>query len=257
MIVGGPGRIDLNVDIGEGFPHDEALLDFATSANVCGGEHAGSWELTQATVELCRSKGTRIGVHPGYPDRPAMGRRPMLIEEHSEYLKSLFGQVDRFVKLARPEYLKPHGAFYNQTAQILPPTWVPTDDRWKALIDEDPIGQVLGNIPGAGSLGMILRIHRLPLMGLAGTAHEEIAKRAEVFLFREGFADRAYREDGTLVPRSEPGAVYDDPALVRAQVLRLAAKVDSICLHGDTPDALGFAELVTKTLNDAGYEVGA
>lgn len=250
-------QIDLNVDIGEGFPHDEALLEFATSANVCCGEHAGSWELTGRTVELCRSKGVRIGVHPGYPDRASMGRRPMEVPEHSAYLKSIFEQVQRFEKLVRPDYLKPHGAFYNQTAKVLPPTWVPTDDRWKALIVDDPIGQAIGNIPGAGSLGMILRIHRLPLMGLAGTAHEEIAKRAEVLLLREGFADRAYNEDGTLVPRSVPGAVYDDPILVQSQVLRIAPNVNSICLHGDTPDALEFAELVTKTLRDAGYEVRA
>lgn len=257
MIVGDPRRIDLNVDIGEGFPHDEALLQFATSANICCGEHAGSWELTQATVDLCRSRGIRIGVHPGFPDRASMGRRPMEVAEHSQFLKSIFDQVDRFAKLTRPAYLKPHGAFYNQTAQLLPPTWVPTDDRWRALIEEDPIGQAIGRIPGAGSLGMILRIHRLPLMGLAGTAHEEIAKRSEVLLLREGFADRRYREDGTLAPRSERGAVLDSPAQIRAQVLKLAPTVDSICLHGDTPDALAFAELVTRTLRDAGFEVGA
>jgi UPF0271 protein len=181
----------------------------------------------------------------------------MDVDEHSEYLKSLFDQVARFCKLARPAYLKPHGAFYNQTAQVLPPTWVPTDDRWKALIEEDPIGIAIGKIPGAGSLGMMLRINRLALMGLPGTAHEEVANRAEVLLIREGFADRAYREDGTLVPRSEPGAVLADPAEVKSQVLRLAPLVDSICLHGDTPDALEFAELVTKTLRDAGYEVSA
>ena len=73
---------------------------------------------------------------------------------------------------------------------------------------------------------------------------------------REGFADRAYEPDGSLRPRSSPGAVLEDPAEVCAQVLRLAKTVDSICLHGDTPDALEFAELVTKTLRDASYEVG-
>lgn len=257
VILGGDKQIDLNVDIGEGFPNDEALLEFATSANVCCGAHAGSWELTQNTIEVCRSRKVRIGAHPGYPDREHMGRRPMEIEEHSEYLRSIFDQLASFAKVVRPAYIKPHGAFYNQTAQILPSTWVPTDDRWKALITEDLIGQAIGRIPGAGSLGMLLRIHRLPLMGLGGTAHEEIAKRAEVFLFHEGFADRAYQEDGTLVPRSQPGAVFEDPELVKNQVLRIAPTVNSICLHGDTADALEFAELVTRTLKDAGYEVGA
>jgi UPF0271 protein len=257
LIFGGDRRIDLNVDIGEGFDNDEALLEFATSANICCGEHAGSWELTQKTIELCVSKGVRIGAHPGYPDRASMGRRAMEIGEHSVFLRSLFEQLARFAGFMRPAYIKPHGAFYNQTAQILPSTWVPTDDRWRALMLDDPIGQAIGAIPGAGSLGMMLRVHRVPLMGLAGTAHEELAKRAEVFLLREGFADRAYRPDGTLVPRKEPGAVLVDPVEVRAQVLRIAPNVDSICLHGDTPDALEFAELVKKTLRDASFEVSA
>jgi UPF0271 protein len=257
LIFGGDQRIDLNVDIGEGFPHDEQLLAFATSANICCGEHAGSWELTEQTIERCRSKGIRIGAHPGYPDRASMGRREMEVSEHSAYIRSLFDQVARFAKVIRPAYIKPHGAFYNQTAQVLPPSWVPTDDRWAHLIQEDPIGQAIGAIPGAGSMGMMLRIHRVPLMGLAGTAHEEIAKRAEVMLLREGFADRAYRPNGTLVDRSDPGAVLHDPEEVKAQVLRIAPVCDSICLHGDTPDALAFAELVTKTLRDAGYEVSA
>lgn len=257
MIFGVENRIDLNVDIGEGYPHDEALLEFATSANVACGEHAGSWELTEATIELCQRRGVRIGCHPGYPDRASFGRRPMEIEEHSRFLRSIFAQVERFHQIVRPTYLKPHGAFYNQTAQPLPASWVPTDDRWRALIDEDPIGQALGAIPGAGSLGMLLRIHRLPLMGLPHTAHEEIAKRSEIAFFREGFADRAYTEEGLLAPRTDPGAVFHDPEIVKAQVLRLAPRVDSICLHGDTPNALEFAELVAKTLRDGGFEVTA
>lgn len=253
-----PGnRIDLNVDIGEGFPHDEDLLDFATSANVGCGEHAGSWDLTQTTIDLCQRKGVRIGCHPGYPDRDSFGRRPMEIEEHSRFLRSIFAQVERFHEIVRPAYLKPHGAFYNQTAQLLPPSWVPSDDRWRALIDEDPIGQALGAIPGAGSLGMLLRIHRTPLMGLPLTAHEEIAKRSEIAFLREGFADRAYTEGGLLIPRSEPGAVLEDPELVKSQVLRIAPHVDTICLHGDTPNALEFAELVFRTLRDRGFEVTA
>ncbi len=257
MILGNERRVDLNVDIGEGFVHDEALLEFATSANICCGEHAGSWELTQATISMCLAKGVRIGAHPGFPDRASMGRREMEVGEQREFLKSIFDQVARFATAARPDYLKPHGAFYNQTAQILPESWVPTDDRWRVLIPEDPIGIAIGRIPGAGSLGMLLRVHRLPLMGLGGTAHEEIAKRAEVSLLREGFADRKYRQDGTLVPRGEPGALLTHPALIKAQLLRLAPVVDSICLHGDGEDALAFAELVCKTLLDAGYEVGA
>jgi UPF0271 protein len=257
LIIGQIGKIDLNVDIGEGFPFDEQLLDYASSANICCGAHAGSLALTEATIELCRSKNVRIGVHPGYPDRASMGRRDMEVSEHSEYLRSLFDQVTQFLGLCRPAYLKPHGAFYNQTAQILPKSWIPTDDRWSALIHEDPIGQAIGLIPGAGSLGMMLRIYRLPLMGLPGTAHEELAKRAEVAFIREGFADRRYREDGTLTPRLESGAVLEDEEAIRAQTLGLAPSVNSICLHGDTPNAVEFAKLVHATLREGGYEVKA
>ncbi len=122
-------RIDLNVDVGEGFAFDRDLLDLATSANVCAGGHAGSEALTMDTVELCRSRNVRVGVHPGYPDRATMGRRSMRVEEHHEFLGSVFHQVKRFVGLARPSYLKPHGAFYNDTAVVLPGGWDQEEGR--------------------------------------------------------------------------------------------------------------------------------
>src|SRR5436305_4254792 len=112
MIFGGDRRVDLNVDIGEGFPYDEALLAFATSANVCCGEHAGSWELTCETVELCKRKGTRIGCHPGFPDRAHFGRRVPARSEGDEYLSSIKLQVEHFLSRCQAAYLKPHGAFY-------------------------------------------------------------------------------------------------------------------------------------------------
>lgn len=248
-------RIDLNVDIGEGFPNDEALLDFATSANVCCGEHAGSRELTEHTIIACQKKGVRIGAHPGYPDRESMGRRSMEVHEHRPFLDSIFRQLRDFSAIVKPLYIKPHGAFYNDTAAILPTGW----DSYDALLEPDnafdPGGVYLSKIPGAGSLGMLLRVYRVPLMGLSGTAHEAIAGRANQPLVREGFADRAYTATGTLVPRAQPGAVLKDPATVSRQVLDLARRVDSICLHGDTPDCLQFAEAVKRTLVDAGYEV--
>lgn len=216
-------RIDLNVDIGEGFPNDAALLEFATSANVCGGVHAGSWELTAATIELCRRKGVRIGAHPGYPNREDMGRvRPDLSTE--ELRESLMEQARRFATLTTPAYLKPHGAWYND---------IVAGEASATTIAEEI----------AAELGVPIMI--LPVASLL------------VPTIREGFADRAYEADGSLRSRSLPGAVLTDPAEVAAQTLRLASEVDSICLHGDTPDALAFAELVWKTLFDAGYEVGA
>jgi UPF0271 protein len=247
-------RIDLNVDIGEGFPHDRELLEFATSANICCGVHAGDEALMASTINLCRSKRIRFGAHPGYPDRGSMGRASIDEEHQKEYLDSIFSQLRRFASYAKPGYVKPHGAFYNDTGVPLTVGW-DLDEFGKQGYQAG--GVFLARHPGVHSLAMILRVYRIPLMGLAGTAHEAVAMRTKQLFFREGFADRAYRDDGTLLPRSEPGAVLDDLNKIRDQVLRLAPNVDSLCLHGDTPGCLEFAELVRKTLLDAGYEVGS
>jgi UPF0271 protein len=248
-------RIDLNVDIGEGYPYDEALLDYATSANICCGEHAGSRELTQHTIELCERKGVRIGAHPGYPDRASMGRRSMRVEEHRAYLDSIFEQMRWFTSQSETAYLKPHGAFYNDTAVIMPTTWDDVENVLDPGQPFDPAGVFLSHHPGAGTLGMLLRVFKLDLMGLPRTAHEAIAGRAGRRLIAEGFGDRAYRGDGTLRPRSETGAVLHDPRRITAQVLQLAPTVDSICLHGDTPGCLEFARMIRTTLEESGYEV--
>ena len=222
-------RIDINVDLGEGFPFDDQLMKVATSANVCCGAHAGSVELCVETVEKCRSLGLRVGAHPGVPDRAHMGRAPIVIEaeeERVELLRSLMEQCS----VAEWDYIKPHGALYNATTEPGPAT-VPV-------------------------VAVALQL-RLPLMGMPGTHHEHIAYAAEVPLIREGFADRAYLPDGRLVSRSEPGALLSDPALIGAQVLVLAERVDSICVHGDNPDCVEIAALVRSTLEECGYEVGA
>ncbi len=253
----GKKTIDLNVDIGEGFEYDRDLLSFASSANVCCGAHAGSEDLTRETVALCRSQRVRIGAHPGYPDRESMGRIAMQSGQERIYLKSVFDQLTRFAQYAEPAYLKPHGAFYNDTAVILPKDWrtsirkiPPPTSAYEAS------GIYLAQFAGVQSLMLLLRMYRLPLMGLEVTAHKEIAGRAGQDFLREGFGDRQYTPEGTLVPRSEDGAVLEHEDAIREQVLRLAPLVDSICLHGDTPQCLSFAELVFKTLVDSGYGVG-
>ncbi|MFZ4506515.1 MAG: 5-oxoprolinase subunit PxpA [Fimbriimonas sp.] len=252
----GRRRIDLNVDIGEGFPFDADLLRFASSANVCCGAHAGSQEILEETLALCRKARVRIGAHPGYPDRLTMGRRSMELGEQTVYLRSIFDQLQTFAKLEAFAYIKPHGAFYNDTAAVLPHDWnLPNPAKRQTPYEAG--GHFLSLLPGGGSLGMLLRLYQVPLLGLASTAHAVIAERAKVELISEGFADRAMRPDGTLVPRGEPGAVLTDPNDIRQQVLRLAESVDSICLHGDTPGCVEMAELVVSTLVDAGYEVAA
>lgn len=247
-------RIDLNVDIGEGFPFDRELLRFASSANVALGEHAGSRELTAETVARCREAGVRVGAHPGYPHRASMGRDPIPPGEQKRYLDSVFVQTQWFVAVHGADYLKPHGAFYHDTAIVLPEGWRTQNDA-PTLYGQE--GIFLARHPGVQFLMMLLRVYKIPLMGLDRTSHAEIARRASKGLVREGFADRLYRDDGTLMPRDRPGAVLKEPERVAAQVLRLAPKVDSIGLHGDGPDCLVFAERVRQTLEDAGYEVGA
>jgi UPF0271 protein len=221
-------RIDLNVDIGEGFPFDGELLKFATSANVCCGEHAGSWELTLATIDLCRHEGVRIGMHPGFPDRENMGR-VMPPEWSAVYSASLLAQAKKFMEAApATAYIKPHGAWYNAIAA--------TDETFAVeLVD------ILEMYP--------IRAMVLPVAGIAHRMPDRV--------ITEGFADRGYDESGRLLPRGTPGAILHDPDEIRAQAMRLAGEVDSICLHGDTPGCVEFAEMLYSALQDAGFEVAA
>lgn len=222
-------KIDLNVDLGEGFGFDRELLAVCTSANVCCGEHAGSEELTRETVALCREMGVRVGAHPGYPDRTFMGRRSckeLLVLKAQDLEESLIEQVGRIEGAA---YLKPHGAFYNDSAR------------------GDGMGETLWRI---------LEATRWPLMGLAESKHETIARSAGVKMILEGFADRAYTDDGFLVPRSEPGAVLSSVGEKAKQAVWLAERVDSICVHGDEEDSVATVTAVRVALEKAGYEVG-
>lgn len=237
-------KVDLNVDIGEGFAYDEALLEFATSANVCCGAHAGSRELTRATIELCRERGVRVGIHPGYPDRASMGREPTSL---SEALASLETQLGGFAE-GEAAYVKPHGALYNLSAYARErPERVSKGSSYRPKIE-----------PEAARIVEAIFEHATPrvLMGLPETGHELLARRAGAAFIREGFADRRYLPSGRLVPRSDEFALLNDRGEIADQVLRLAPEIDSICLHGDTPDCVEFAEFVVRTLTDAGYEVG-
>lgn len=221
--------IDLNVDIGEGAGFDGELLEIATSANVCLGSHAGSWELTLETVRHCERSGVRIGAHPGFPDRATKGRRVPRASERDAWAKDVHEQALRFRGLRVGSYVKPHGALYNLSAD---------GDPWAG----DVVARVLETLD-------------LPLMGLPGTAHLGIAAQAGQRLIAEGFADRAYTPAGLLVSREQPGAVLGDPEAVVAQALQLAQRVDSLCLHGDTPGCVGFARRIRSALEEAGFGV--
>lgn len=222
--------IDLNADIGEGFESDTSLLPVVTSANVCCGEHAGSRDLTLRTIQLCIEYGVRYGAHPGVPDRESMGRNvPDLAG--ADAWRSLAESIRRQVESVANEgasYVKLHGALYNASA---------TEEQFAALVCE------------------ALRGFGLPFMGLPGSRHEAISTELGVQFVSEGFADRAYAADGTLMSRSLPGSVLTDLAQITEQALALADRVDSICFHGDNPGCDVLAASVRAALETAGHEV--
>ncbi|CAN5650264.1 5-oxoprolinase subunit PxpA [soil metagenome] len=225
--------IDLNADIGEGFPWDDALIELVTSGNVCLGGHAGSQELTLETANRWVTAGRSIGLHPGYPDRDGMGRRSPIDNEIAKtWGTDIFAQTQRaFSGREGWSYLKPHGAFYNDAAQ----------------------GAVAANF----SLDHILHRAKLPLLGLPDTHHPLSAKRERVRFYREGFADRRYTEGGLLLPRIDPGALIEsnEEAAEQAVQLALSGGFDSLCLHGDKPGCVERAQAVRISLEKAGFTI--
>lgn len=231
--------MDLNCDMGESFGPwpmgaDAAMLAVVTSANVACGFHAGDPAGLLKTLRLAAERGVVVGAHIGYRDLVGFGRRPMDVSAPELTADSIY-QIGALQGLAmaagtRVRYVKPHGALYNTIAQ-------------------DPVqaGAVIAAIqaldPG------------LPLMALAGSPLVAQARGAGLTVVCEAFADRAYRADGQLVSRREPGAVLHDPDLVAARMLRLAREgvveavdgslvaleAESICVHGDNPAAVALA----------------
>lgn len=245
-----PRPIDFNADLGEDCGDDAGVIPWISSASIACGGHAGDARTMAATVRLCLAQGVAIGAHPSYPDRAGFGRRPLDMPL-DELLQSIREQVEAIAEIAaragtRLAHVKPHGALYNRSA---------VDPELAAAI-----AQVVRAIdPG------------LRLYGLAGSISLSAARAAGLIAVAEAFADRRYRPDGTLVPRSETHAVIDDPGLAAAQVLsllqsgaiaaddgtRLPLVADTICLHGDRPDAAAFAQGLHRTIRDAGHTIHA
>lgn len=225
-------RIDLNADVAES-ADDLALLDVVTSANVCCGAYAGGEELMLDACERAVERGVAIGAQVGYPDREGFGRRPQE-PATDELVDELRAQIDLLAEVAdavggRVAYVKPHGALYNTVVH---------DER-----------QATAVVEAVGPYG-------LPLLGLPGAVSLRLAATEGLPTVAEGFADRAYTAAGTLVPRDQPGAVLGDVDEVVSQALRLAGQVDSLCVHGDSPDALALVRAVRAALAEAGHEVG-
>ena len=251
-----PNRtIDLNADVGEatdaaGLEVERTLLGLVSSVHVACGGHAGDDDSMTATVATALSRGVRVGAHPSYPDRAGFGRQPMQVDR-AELGASLSEQVlalDRICRAAGTTVatVKAHGALYEEVAKG-GAVYETFRDAVRGSVGED-VALVLPS--GCRAVAMVLRD------GM--TAREE------------GFCDRAYRPDGGLVGRAEPGALLVEPSAAAAQALSLARGavvardgsvltlwVDTLCIHGDSPGAVAIATAVRTALADVGINVTA
>ncbi|EHM10214.1 putative lactam utilization protein B-like protein [Thermanaerovibrio velox DSM 12556] len=249
-------QIDLNSDLGESFGaykmgDDEALLKVVSSANVACGFHGGDPSVMRQTVGLCSNMAVAVGAHPSYQDLQGFGRRNVSMTPDEVYEICIYqvGALMGFCKAAGVplEHVKPHGALYNQAAKDL--------DLAKAI---------------AAAIKDLSKGDRdLILLGLANSKLQEAAEELSVPFAGEAFADRAYQPDGTLVPRSQKGAVIHDPAMASQRALEMALhgkvvahdgsevviNAQSICVHGDTRGAVEMAVKIREGLLTAGVRI--
>jgi UPF0271 protein len=245
--------VDLNSDLGESFGawsmgDDAALLRVVSSANVACGFHAGDPSTMLATCREAAANGVTVGAHVSYRDLAGFGRRAMDVPA-GELRDEVLYQLAALAGLARVagtsvRYVKPHGALYNRIVHDTGQARAVVD----AVVAFDPT---------------------LALLGLAGSAAERAADEAGVRFVREAFVDRGYRSDGTLVPRTEPGALLSDDEEIAARAVRMVTEgrvvaadgtdipveVDSLCVHGDTPGAVAMALAVRDALAEAGVSM--
>ena len=249
-----PARIDLNADVGESFGAwpmgaDDALIPFLSSVNIACGAHAGDPSTILRTVALAKANGVAVGAHPGYPDLAGFGRRDLDMTA-ADLRASLIVQVGAVQAAARVvgipvRHVKPHGALYNRAAR---------DPRVATTV-----AAAIRDLDAS-----------LVLVGLAGSASILAGREAGLAVAEEAFADRRYEADGSLRSRLRPGALLspDDAArqavaivregsIVAGDGSRLAVRADTICIHGDSPDAVGIARAVVAALGDAGIRIAA
>lgn len=229
-------EVDLNADLGEGDPYDAELLTIVSSCNVACGGHAGDKDSMRATVMAAAANRVAIGAHPSYPDREGFGRRSGFASG-SALRESLQAQIDVLQAIVAEHgeelsHVKPHGALYNDAV----------NDRELADLIVETVAK---SAPGAA------------FVGLPASEMQSAAARTSLRFVAEGFIDRAYQDDGQLVPRSEPGAVHKTLELVLPQAAALVGIVDTLCIHGDTPGAAEAAAAVRKELEKQGVEIRA
>ena len=247
--------VDLNSDLGEGFGiwtlgDDDALLDVITSANIACGFHAGDPNIMRRVCDTAVSRGVSIGAQVSYHDLAGFGRRSIDVDQASLINDVIYqiAALDGFARVAgsRVRYVKPHGALYNRTVH-----------------DEDQAAAVVAAV--------VAYDLRLPVLGLPGSALLRHAEQSGLRTVTEAFADRGYTAQATLVPRSQPGALLDDPAMVAQRMVdmlitgrmrsvdgvEIVVSARSICVHGDSPGAVAMAVAVRKALAEAGVEIQA
>jgi UPF0271 protein len=239
-------KIDLNCDLGESSGNDADIMPFITSANIACGFHAGDSLTMQATVRLAKKHGVTIGAHPGWPDLQGFGRREvnMTAEEAEAIVLYQIGALAAFAKAEGMElrHVKPHGALYNQAA---------TD------ID---LARCIARAVKHFSMDLVL-------VGLAGSRSVEAGMEAGLRVANEGFPDRAYNLDGSLMSRSLPGALIESPDEVARHAVDLVMRsiqfngktvaVDTLCLHGDNIRAVENARKLRDAMKQAGIEIEA
>jgi UPF0271 protein len=247
--------VDLNADLGESYGawrlgDDRALLDVVTSANLACGFHAGDPTTLLDTARLAAARRVALGAQVSYPDLRGFGRRDLDLPA-ADLMADVVYQIGALKGIASAAgthvlYLKPHGALYNRVVH-----------------DE---------VQAAAVVDAVIAVD--PTLAIVGLPDSEISRLTEAEGLRfvpEAFADRAYRPDGTLLPRSEPGAVLHDPAEIAERMLRLATEgiltavdgtdialsAETVCVHGDTPGAVVVARAVRAALEGAGLTIAA
>ncbi|MDX8365223.1 5-oxoprolinase subunit PxpA [Cytobacillus sp. IB215665] len=245
--------IDLNCDLGESFGaytigQDDAILDYVSSANIACGFHAGDHNVMAKTVKLAKEKNVAIGAHPGLPDLIGFGRREMKVSPEDVYHFVIYqlGALQAFCTVHKVDmqHVKPHGALYNMAA---------TDIQIAAAI--------ANAVKAVDS--------QLVLFGLANSKLIEAGQELGLSTASEVFADRTYQQNGTLTPRSEHNALIHDDNIAVNQIIRIVQekivtavtgenihlRADTVCVHGDGPQALMFVKKLFKALSDKGFSI--
>ena len=242
--------VDLNADLGEGAGHDEELLALVTSANIACGFHAGDADTIRRSIEIARDRNVAVGAHPSLFDRENFGRKELTVTP-DEVFEGVVYQLGIFQAIAeaagvRPNHVKPHGALYNMAV------------RDASLADA--IGRAVAGVDRR----LILFAPQNTELSRAGGAHG-------LQIAHEVFADRNYHSDGALVPRTRPDALLHDAVEAAPRVIRMLregkvrsidnvdvdVRAETICLHGDNPEAVEFARLLRASLEKENVEIRA